>query len=41
VRFAVKQRVPAGNATVYYNSKVVLAGALTALEWSLAPKPRK
>ena len=41
VRFAVKQRVPAGNATVYYNGKVVLAGALTVLEWPLAPKPRK
>lgn len=33
VPFAVKQRIPAGNCTVYYTGKVVLAGSMTELTW--------
>jgi hypothetical protein len=33
VPFAAIQKSPNGSVTVYYNGRVVLAGALTALKW--------
>jgi hypothetical protein len=31
--FAATQKSPNGSVTVYYNGRIVLAGALTALKW--------